>query len=141
MKLLGYDADGITVGIIPRPCAACGIHIDRLYLYLEVDAEISVDGVFQAGASSVGQAPCCGDTRPARIASWYLAEAIEHVNNCPNHPAQAPPREPSFRLCRHPNAVYQALGNAWRATCPDCPAVSVAPHARPELPPWALPET
>jgi hypothetical protein len=135
MKDLGHDADGITFAIIPRPCRACESVIDRLYLYLEVEARMTASGP-EGSVQAMSRTPCCGHASPAHMPAAALAEAIEHVNLCPNHPGETLVADPGPRLCRHPHAQAQALGHAWKVTCPDCPAVAYARHRIPQMSPW-----
>lgn len=81
-KILGYDADGIEAGIIPRACKGCGTRIASVYLCLDTviseDGHVAIDTVARAFS-------CCGNQEPARLGTEYLASVIEHVNNCPDH--------------------------------------------------------
>ncbi|MFD7835541.1 hypothetical protein [Streptomyces sp. NPDC059761] len=81
-RLESYDDDSIVVGIVPRPCGACGTTIGRLRLSL--DTVLASQGDF-VGIRTVGTAACCGDVRSAPYPAVHLAALLEHLQDCPNH--------------------------------------------------------
>ncbi|MGW9067849.1 hypothetical protein ACWGQT_00155 [Streptomyces yangpuensis] len=81
-RLKSFDDDSIVVGIIPRPCGACGTTITSLRLSL--DTVLASQGGF-LGIRTVGTAACCGDVRSVPYPAVHLAAFLDHLQQCPNH--------------------------------------------------------